>query len=103
MSSADYYVKHLAVDLPLATADKIADVTLATGRAAGMLPLTVVVLDAGGHLLTLQRDGGRPLSAADYLNARPLTAEVMRGTAANASGCVGMLSVRAYSASAQVT
>ena len=36
MSSKDYYVKHLAVDLPLATADKIADVTLATGRAAGM-------------------------------------------------------------------
>ena len=56
MSSKDYYVKHLAVDLPLATADKIADVTLATGRAAGMLPLTVVVLDAGGHVVVTKRE-----------------------------------------------
>jgi len=58
MNSADYYVKHLAVDLPLATADKIADVTLATGRAAGMLPLTVVVLDAGGHVVVTKREDG---------------------------------------------
>ena len=76
MSSADYYVKHLAVDLPLATADKIADVTLATGRAAGMLPLTVVVLDAGGHVVVQKREDGSGI----------LRAEIARGKAYAALG-----------------
>jgi len=65
MNSADYYVKHLAVDLPLATADKIADVTLAAGRAAGMLPLTVVVLDAGGHVVVQKREDGSGILRAE--------------------------------------
>jgi uncharacterized protein GlcG (DUF336 family) len=76
MNSADYYVKHLAVDLPLATADKIADVTLATGRAAGMLPLTVVVLDAGGHVVVQKREDGSGI----------LRAEIARGKAYAALG-----------------
>ncbi|NBS44738.1 MAG: heme-binding protein [Acetobacteraceae bacterium] len=76
MSSKDYYVKHLAVDLPLATADKIADVTLATGRAAGMLPLTVVVLDAGGHVVVQKREDGSGI----------LRAEIARGKAYAALG-----------------
>ena len=76
MNSADYYVKHLAVDLPLATADKIADVTLATGRAAGMLPLTVVVLDAGGHVVVQKREDGSGI----------LRAEIARGKAFAALG-----------------
>jgi uncharacterized protein GlcG (DUF336 family) len=54
----DYYVKPLAVDLPLATAERIADATLAAGRAAGLLPLTVAVLDAGGHVVVLKREDG---------------------------------------------
>ena len=44
MATGDYYIKHLAVDLTLAAAERIADATLAAGSAAGLLPLTVVVL-----------------------------------------------------------
>jgi uncharacterized protein GlcG (DUF336 family) len=54
----DYCVKPLAVDLPLAVAERIADATLAAGRAAGLLPLTVTVLDAGGHVVVLKREDG---------------------------------------------
>jgi uncharacterized protein GlcG (DUF336 family) len=54
----DYYVKPLAVDLQLAVAERIADATLAAGRAAGLLPLTVAVLDAGGHVVVLKREDG---------------------------------------------
>lgn len=58
MSAKDDALKMLAVDLPLAVADRIADGTLAAGRAEGMLPLTVAVLDAGGHLVALKREDG---------------------------------------------
>ena len=44
--------------LALAQATIIVDTALARGRAAGMLPLTVVVLDAGGHPLVLKREDG---------------------------------------------
>jgi uncharacterized protein GlcG (DUF336 family) len=54
----DYYLKPLAVGLPLAVAECIADATLAAGRAAGLLPLTVAVLDAGGHVVVLKREDG---------------------------------------------
>jgi uncharacterized protein GlcG (DUF336 family) len=74
--SHDYYVKHLAVDLPLASAAVIADATLAAGRAAGLLPLTVVVLDAGGHVVVLKREDGSGI----------LRAEIARGKAHGALG-----------------
>jgi len=54
----NYYVKRLAVDLSLAVAEQIADATLAAGRAESLLPLTVVVLDAGGHVVVLKREDG---------------------------------------------
>jgi uncharacterized protein GlcG (DUF336 family) len=47
--------------LPLATAERIADVCLQTAREQGMQPLTVAVLDAGGHLVVLKRDDGSSL------------------------------------------
>jgi len=53
-----YYVKRLAVDLPLAGAERIADATLTAGRAESLLPLTVAVLDAGGHVVVLKREDG---------------------------------------------
>jgi uncharacterized protein GlcG (DUF336 family) len=34
------------------------DVTRATGRAMGLKPLSVAVLDAGGHLLAFEREDG---------------------------------------------
>lgn len=76
MSSGDYYVKHLAVDLPLAAAERIADATLAAGRDVGLLPLTVVVLDAGGHDVVLKREDGSGI----------LRAEIARGKAYGALG-----------------
>ncbi len=45
----------LKTNLPLAAAEQIIDAALAAGRAEGMLLLTVVVLDAGGHPIALKR------------------------------------------------
>jgi len=42
----------------LAQAETIATGTLTQGRAVGAAPLTVAVLDAGGHLVVLRREDG---------------------------------------------
>jgi uncharacterized protein GlcG (DUF336 family) len=47
--------------LTLAQAEAIADAALAKGRALGLLPLCVVVLDAGGHLKVAKREDGASL------------------------------------------
>lgn len=47
--------------LTLAVADQIADACLKAGRERGMQPLTVAVLDAGGHVVVLKRDDGSSL------------------------------------------
>ena len=44
--------------LNLETADQIADACLAAGREAGFAPLTVAVLDAGGHTIVMKRSDG---------------------------------------------
>ena len=44
--------------LPLSAAETIVDAALAEGRDAGMLPLTVVVLNAGGHLVAAKSEDG---------------------------------------------
>ena len=74
--TGDYYVKALAVELPLAYAERIVDATLAAGREAGLLPLTVVVLDAGGHVVVQKREDGSGI----------LRAEIARGKAHGALG-----------------
>jgi uncharacterized protein GlcG (DUF336 family) len=76
MTGADYYVKRLAVGLPLAAAERICDATLAAGREAGLLPLTVVVLDAGGHVVVSKREDGSGI----------LRFEIARGKAHGALG-----------------
>lgn len=48
----------LRTNLPLAAAGTIVDAALEAGRAAGLMPLTVAVLDAGGHLVALKREDG---------------------------------------------
>ncbi len=58
MSDDEYYVKHLTTPLPLAAASDIVDHALRLGKEAGMLPLTVAVLDVGGNLLAFKRDDG---------------------------------------------
>ena len=44
--------------LSLDLARAVADGTLAAGRKAGLLPLTVVVLDAGGRVVVMKREDG---------------------------------------------
>ncbi len=48
----------LAVTLSLEQASVIIDEALRLGRQHDMLPLTVVVLDAGGHQIALTREDG---------------------------------------------
>jgi uncharacterized protein GlcG (DUF336 family) len=44
--------------LPLAAAEKIVDAALAAGVRHQMMPLTVVVLDSGGHTVAMKRQDG---------------------------------------------
>ena len=44
--------------LTLNHANTIVEAALAAGKEHGMMPLTVAVLDAGGHLVALQRQDG---------------------------------------------
>ncbi|RYY16817.1 MAG: heme-binding protein, partial [Alphaproteobacteria bacterium] len=44
--------------MTLDAASKIVDAALAAGREHGFLPLTVAVLDAGGHLVAFKREDG---------------------------------------------
>jgi uncharacterized protein GlcG (DUF336 family) len=48
-------------DLSLSLASLIVDKALDRGRALGLAPLTVVVLDAGGHLKAAKREDGSSL------------------------------------------
>ena len=48
----------LKVTLNLAQADAIADEALRLARKHGLQPLTVAVLDAGGHQIVLKREDG---------------------------------------------
>ena len=43
-------------NITLAQADKIADAALGKGRELGLEPLTVVVLDGGGHVVVAKRE-----------------------------------------------
>ncbi len=45
-------------NLTLSAASKIATVALQEGRRLALAPLTVVVLDAGGHVVTAMREDG---------------------------------------------
>jgi len=48
--------------LTLAQAEVIADAALAKGKALGLLPLCVQVLDAGGHVKVTKREDGASLA-----------------------------------------
>ena len=62
---ADHCVHRLQISMPLATAEKIADGALKAGADAGLLPLTVAVLDVGGHIVLLKRQDGSGNLRAD--------------------------------------
>lgn len=63
--------------LTLAEAKTIGDAALAAASAHGYAPMCVVVLDAGGHPLALQRDERAGISRATIATAK-------------AAGCLGM-------------
>ena len=46
------------MSIGLETAKTIADGVRAAGQEYGLKPLTVVVLDAGGHVVTAEREDG---------------------------------------------
>jgi uncharacterized protein GlcG (DUF336 family) len=54
----DHAVGRLVTPLSLAQATAIVDAALAAGRAAAFEPLTVAVLDPGGHLIAIKREDG---------------------------------------------
>ncbi len=67
---SEYYVKHVQASLPLATANAIVEAALQAGRAAEMLPLTVAVLDSGGHLVAFQREDGSGILRAEIATGK---------------------------------
>lgn len=56
--------------LTLAQCDSMADAALREGRARGFQPLTVAILDAGGHLKVLKRDDGASLLRPDVATGK---------------------------------
>ena len=62
--------------LTLKVAVSLVDQAIAAGRAISAAPLTIAVLDAGGHLVTLQREDGASL----------LRPQIATGKAAGALG-----------------
>lgn len=62
---SEYYVKNLITALPLADASALVDHALRIGNENDMLPLSVAVLDAGGHLLAFKREDGSGIMRGD--------------------------------------
>lgn len=54
----DHHVLHVQSSLTLAQADRMIEGALAAAREAALLPLTVAVLDSGGHLVAFKREDG---------------------------------------------
>jgi uncharacterized protein GlcG (DUF336 family) len=63
-------VNPLKVTLPLAKASTIVDATLEAARANELEPLTVVVLDAGGHDVALKREDGSGIIRVEIARAK---------------------------------
>jgi len=58
-------VSRLKTPLSLSQATTIIDAALAEGHTQGFMPLTVAVLDTGGHLIALKREDGSGIVRAD--------------------------------------
>ena len=56
--------------LTLAQASQIVDAALAKGRSSSFLPLTAVVLDAGGHAVALKREDGSGIARVEIATAK---------------------------------
>ena len=62
---SNHQLRHLKTLLALAAAEQIIDGALAAGRKAGLAPLTVAVLDVGGHLVAFRRQDGSGILRPD--------------------------------------
>ncbi len=56
--------------ITLAKACNIVDAALAKGHEKKLLPLTVVVLDAGGHMVALKREDGSGIARVEVATAK---------------------------------
>jgi uncharacterized protein GlcG (DUF336 family) len=56
--------------LTLAQASTVVDAALSKGRALRLAPLTVVVLDPGGHAVALKREDGSGIVRADIATGK---------------------------------
>ena len=63
-------VDTLRVSLPLEKASVIVDATLAAARANDLEPLTVAVLDSGGHIVALKREDGSGIIRVEIARAK---------------------------------
>ena len=67
---SDYYVKELVVNLSLAKANEIIAAAIEAGHKAQLLPLSVAVLDAGGNLVSFQREDGSGIVRQDIATGK---------------------------------
>lgn len=63
-------VAPIMVSLPLEQASQIIDRALEIGREESMLPLTVVVLDSGGHMVAVKREDGSGIFRVQVAEAK---------------------------------
>ncbi|MEM9683760.1 MAG: heme-binding protein [Pseudomonadota bacterium] len=56
--------------ISLDQASTVVDAALAAGRAAGLMPLTVVVLDKGGHMVAVKREDGSGILRAQIATGK---------------------------------
>ena len=63
-------VANIMVTLPLEKASIILEKALNIGKEASMLPMTVVILDAGGHMVALKRQDGAGILRVELANAK---------------------------------
>ena len=63
-------VDTLKVALPLEKASIIVDATLAAAREHDLEPLTVAVLDSGGHIVALKREDGSGIIRVEIARAK---------------------------------
>ena len=79
--------------LTLAQAETIADAALKAGHGHGFLPLTVVVLDAGGQMKVVKREDGCSLARVEIAHGKAYGAMAMgfgtRELARRAQGAPG--------------
>jgi uncharacterized protein GlcG (DUF336 family) len=63
-------VAPIAVSLSLVKASAILEEALRVGRQESMLPLTVVILDSGGHMVAVKREDGSGIFRIEVANAK---------------------------------